>query len=135
MVSRPCGKHHLEQVTHGGAQADSLQARRHPRLEVRSEESLAQSHPRCRRAKGLRGDRRSSCTDGAETAEQPTVRAMRCTWLVWMADHLARYGVARVYSQQCGYVLTDVEAARNSMRAMFKSLKTSELDEQGHKGR
>ena len=60
---------------------------------------------------------------------------MRCTWLGWLAYHLARYGVARVYSQQCGYVLTDVEAARNSMRAMFKSLKTSELDEQGHKGR
>ncbi|KAK4550788.1 hypothetical protein LTR36_000368 [Oleoguttula mirabilis] len=46
------------------------------------------------------------------------------------------YGVARVYSQQCGYVLTDAETARNNMRAVFKVLRTSALDaEGGHKGR
>lgn len=45
------------------------------------------------------------------------------------------YGVARVYSQQCGYVLNDVETARNAMRAMLKILRTSKIDEEGHKGR
>ncbi|KAK5132225.1 hypothetical protein LTR08_009285 [Meristemomyces frigidus] len=46
------------------------------------------------------------------------------------------YGVARVYSQQCGYVLTDAEAAKASMRAMISVLRTSALEaEGGHKGR
>lgn len=45
------------------------------------------------------------------------------------------YGVARVYAQQCGYVLTDVQSARNSLRAVFKALRSSGIDEQGHKGR
>lgn len=46
------------------------------------------------------------------------------------------YGVTRVYAQQCGYVLTDAEAARSGMRAVFKALKTDALDAAGaHKGR
>ena len=45
------------------------------------------------------------------------------------------YGVARVYAQQCGYVLTDAETARNSMRAVMKVLRSSKIDEGGHKGR
>lgn len=44
--------------------------------------------------------------------------------------------MARVYSQQCAYVLTDAEAARNNMRAVIKVIRTSALDaEGGHKGR
>lgn len=47
-----------------------------------------------------------------------------------------RYGVTRVYAQQCGYVLTDAEAARTGMRTVFKALKTDALDAVGgHKGR
>ncbi|KAI7093881.1 hypothetical protein KC365_g18044 [Hortaea werneckii] len=46
------------------------------------------------------------------------------------------YGVARVYNQQCGYVLNDAETAKNQMRAMFKTMRMSGLeDEGGHKGR
>ena len=46
------------------------------------------------------------------------------------------YGVARVYSQQCGYVLADAETAENNMRAMFKALQSSGLEPEGqHKGR
>ena len=46
------------------------------------------------------------------------------------------YGVARVYSQQCGYVLSDAEAAKNNMRAMFRVMRTSGLEaEGGTKGR
>jgi hypothetical protein len=47
-----------------------------------------------------------------------------------------RYGVTRVYAQQCGYVLTDAEAARTGMRTVFKALKADALDAVGgHKGR
>lgn len=47
-----------------------------------------------------------------------------------------RYGVSRVYAQQCGYVLTDAEAARTGMRTVFKALKVDALDAVGgHKGR
>lgn len=45
------------------------------------------------------------------------------------------YGVARVYSQQCGYMLTDVQAARNAMRALVKTVRANGIDEEGHKGR
>lgn len=33
------------------------------------------------------------------------------------------YGVTRVYAQQCGYVLTDVEQARNGMRALLRVMR------------
>lgn len=47
-----------------------------------------------------------------------------------------RYGVTRVYAQQCGYVLTDAEAAKLEMRAVFKTLKADALEAVGgHKGR
>jgi hypothetical protein len=47
-----------------------------------------------------------------------------------------RYGVTRVYAQQCGYILTDAEAARTGMRTVFKALKVDALDTvDGHKGR
>ncbi|TKA65669.1 hypothetical protein B0A49_04986 [Cryomyces minteri] len=38
------------------------------------------------------------------------------------------YGVSRVYSQQCGYVLVDAQTAQNSMRALLRVIKTAELD-------
>lgn len=48
----------------------------------------------------------------------------------------SRYGVTRVYSQQCGYVLNDAEAAKNNMRLMLNVMRTSALEaEGGHKGR
>ena len=58
-----------------------------------------------------------------------------CRWmLMWCCG--TSYGVARVYSQQCGYVLTDAETAKANMRAMFNVLRTSALEaEGGHKGR
>lgn len=39
-----------------------------------------------------------------------------------------RYGVSRVYSQQCGYVLSDAQHAQNSMRALLKVVGTADLD-------
>ncbi|KAF2773553.1 hypothetical protein EJ03DRAFT_101404 [Teratosphaeria nubilosa] len=46
------------------------------------------------------------------------------------------YGIARVYAQQCGYVLNDAEAARHNMRAIFKVMRTAALEsDEKHKGR
>ncbi|TKA78008.1 hypothetical protein B0A55_03828 [Friedmanniomyces simplex] len=46
------------------------------------------------------------------------------------------YGVTRVYSQQCGYVLSDAEAAKNNMKAVFRVMSARGLEaEGGTKGR
>lgn len=58
------------------------------------------------------------------------------TFVVTRRLTVDRYGVTRVYAQQCGYVLTDAEAARTGMRTVFKALKADALDAVGgHKGR
>lgn len=41
---------------------------------------------------------------------------------------LYSYGVTRVYSQQCGYVLSDAQIAQSNMRALLKAVRTSALD-------
>lgn len=45
------------------------------------------------------------------------------------------YGVSRVYSQQCGYVLSDAQIAQSNMRALLKAVRTSELDPNAGKAR
>ncbi|KAF7193006.1 Meiotic recombination protein rec8 [Pseudocercospora fuligena] len=46
------------------------------------------------------------------------------------------YGVTRVYAQQCGYVLSDAESARNNLRAMLRVVQQAELEKEGaNKGR
>ncbi|MCJ1434419.1 hypothetical protein MMC27_003787 [Xylographa pallens] len=45
------------------------------------------------------------------------------------------YGVSRVYSQQCFYVLVDAQNAQNNMRTLLKVVKTSELDPEAGKAR
>lgn len=44
---------------------------------------------------------------------------------------VVRYGVSRVYAQQCGYVLHDAEAARNNMRALAKMMHQAGLAPEG----
>ena len=39
-----------------------------------------------------------------------------------------RYGVSSVFSQQCGYVLSDAQMAQNNMRTLLKVVRTAELD-------
>ncbi|PGG97935.1 hypothetical protein AJ80_09611, partial [Polytolypa hystricis UAMH7299] len=38
------------------------------------------------------------------------------------------YGISRVYSQQCGYALTDALSIRDKMRTMLNAIRTSGLD-------
>ncbi|KAE8168092.1 hypothetical protein BDV40DRAFT_295208 [Aspergillus tamarii] len=45
------------------------------------------------------------------------------------------YGVSRVYSQQCGYALTDVQAVHDKMRTLFKVLPGGGLDPTAGKAR
>ncbi|XRM44074.1 R8 protein [Aspergillus tubingensis] len=45
------------------------------------------------------------------------------------------YGVSRVYSQQCGYTLTDVQAMHDRMRALLKVLPGGGLDPMAGKAR
>ncbi|KAF2098118.1 hypothetical protein NA57DRAFT_76913 [Rhizodiscina lignyota] len=45
------------------------------------------------------------------------------------------YGVSRVYSQQCGYVLTDAQTAQNHMRALLSVVRTAELDPEAGRAR
>ncbi|KAL2356650.1 Rec8 like protein-domain-containing protein [Cryomyces antarcticus] len=45
------------------------------------------------------------------------------------------YGVSRVYSQQCGYVLVDAQTAQNNMRALLRVIKTAELDPEAGRAR
>jgi len=41
---------------------------------------------------------------------------------------LVRYGVARVYDQQCGFVLNDAHNMQIKMREMLKSVRNAALD-------
>ena len=45
------------------------------------------------------------------------------------------YGVSRVYSQQCGYVLADTQVAQNNMRALLKVARNNDLDPEVGKAR
>ncbi|MCJ1462950.1 hypothetical protein MMC07_001554 [Pseudocyphellaria aurata] len=45
------------------------------------------------------------------------------------------YGVSRVYSQQCGYILSDAQIAHSNMRTLIKTMRTAELDPNAGKAR
>lgn len=45
------------------------------------------------------------------------------------------YGVTKVYSQQCNYVLADCQTAQNHIRALSTLVKGSELDPKAGKSR
>lgn len=40
-----------------------------------------------------------------------------------------------MYSQQCGYVLSDAQLAQSNMRALLKAVRTTELDPNAGKAR
>jgi meiotic recombination protein REC8 len=44
-----------------------------------------------------------------------------------------RYGVSRVNLQQWDYLLTDAQAAQNSMKALFKIVRHGQLDQNAGK--
>ncbi|CAO2651005.1 Nn.00g093020.m01.CDS01 [Neocucurbitaria sp. VM-36] len=45
------------------------------------------------------------------------------------------YGVSRVYLQQCGYVLSDAQIARNTMQMMLRTVENAALDPDAGKAR
>ena len=46
-----------------------------------------------------------------------------------------RYGISRVYSQQCGYTLLDVQAMHDKMRQTLRSVPAGGLDPSAGKAR
>lgn len=65
-------------------------------------------------------------TDGPETSKQSPVCSSalnRKTKLIAQS-----YGVSRVYDQQCGYVLSDAQAAQLKMRDLLKVTRNNDLD-------
>jgi hypothetical protein len=56
--------------------------------------------------------------------------------LCMLADSNApRYGVVRVYSQQCDYVLQDAQAAQATIRTFYKTSKANEIDSTASKAK
>jgi hypothetical protein len=65
-------------------------------------------------------------TDGFEAAKQPSVGNFSHDY-IHLTDS-GRYGVSRVYDQQCHYVLLDAQAAHNGIRTMLMSAKNNDLE-------
>ena len=72
---------------------------------------------------------------GSEATEQLTVSLLSKTAAATADSHVCSYGVSRVYSQQCGYVLTDAQTAQSNMRALLRAVRTSALDPEAGKAR
>ena len=76
----------------------------------------------------------SRSADGVEIAEQLAASFLQMG-IFRLAHDLYSYGVSRVFSQQCGYVLSDAQLAQFNMRALLKAVRTSELDPNAGKAR
>lgn len=78
----------------------------------------------------MQGHRQPRGADGAATAGQFAVRAQHaaCFLLLLTDAPLDRYGVSRVYNQQCGYTLLDAQAMHDKMTSMLKILPGGGLD-------
>lgn len=72
--------------------------------------------------------------NGIEIAEQFAVSSTIYISLE-VCSYSYSYGVSRVFSQQCGYVLSDAQIAQSNMRALLKAVRTSELDLNAGKAR
>lgn len=79
----------------------------------------------------MRHDRGSRGAYGSPIAVESAVSNVESIMQTVQVLISNRYGVARVYAQQCGYVLTDAESARNNLRAMSRVIKQAELGPEG----
>lgn len=82
----------------------------------------------------MQGHHPAGSANGIEIAEQLAVSSQHMNGLK-PAHSLSSYGVSRVFSQQCGYVLSDAQIAQSNMRALLKAVRTSELDPNAGKAR
>lgn len=83
----------------------------------------------------MRDNRGAGGTDGIEIAEQPPVSRQQEYPLQASKLTIHSYGISKVYDQQWEYLLTDAQAAQNSMRALLKVVRTGGLDPQAGKAR
>lgn len=78
----------------------------------------------------------SGSANGIEIAEQLAVSFKFMYLYLWESAHVFySFGVSCVFSQQCGYVLSDAQIAQSNMRALLKAVRTSELDSNAGKAR
>lgn len=54
---------------------------------------------------------------------------------LWCRSQIYRFGVSRVYDQQCHYVLQDAQAMQNAIRALIKISRDNQLDAGAGKAR
>jgi len=77
----------------------------------------------------MRNHRRSVCPNGVATTREPSVSL---TAIIPKLDSIRTdpfsYGVSRVYSQQCGYVLSDLQNFRDKMKGAEAVLKDMKID-------
>jgi meiotic recombination protein REC8, fungi type len=74
----------------------------------------------------MRNHRRSVCANGVATTREPSVSFT--AKLVSIRTDRFSYGVSRVYSQQCGYVLSDLQNFRDKMKGAETVLRDMEID-------
>ena len=82
-------------------------------------------------------DPRSFRADGVAASGKPTVciiKSLRSQATVTDRD-MRSYGVSRVYSQQCGYVLADTQSFRDKMKGVAVVMKELEIDPDAGKAR
>lgn len=55
--------------------------------------------------------------------------------MVWILTYPSRYGVTKVYSQQCGYTLMDAQNVKDRMTTMLKTIRSAGLDPEAGRAR
>ena len=85
----------------------------------------------------MQSDSQSGNSNGSATTGQYVVRDILatmpeelgyCSWMMEVLITLPRYGVTRIYNQQCGYTLLDAQSMRDRMVSMLKLMSGGGLD-------
>lgn len=83
----------------------------------------------------MRDYTRPFCTNGTAAPRKPSVRIHKTFFVVGESLTAVSFGVSRVYSQQCGYVLADTQSFRDKMKGIVVVMKELEIDPDAGKAR
>lgn len=75
----------------------------------------------------MRDDHLARGANGIETTKQSTVRFNDYCFLTPCLTYYS-YGVVRVHNEQCTYVLVDAQSAQSSLRTLFRTVNTAQLE-------
>lgn len=76
----------------------------------------------------MQGHHQPRSTNGPPTPRQSTVRYTPTVLKIVAMLTRHRYGVSRVYNQQCGYTLLDTQAMHDKMVTQLKIIQGTGLD-------